>query len=87
MQSLWCHYGNGGNGKSTFLGSIAKMLGDYVASAPADFLMMKQGHSHPTELALMYGKRLVLAIECEGGSAESLESKNQSQNHDRGHGT
>ena len=67
MQSLWCHYGNGGNGKSTFLGSIAKMLGDYVASAPADFLMMKQGNSHPTELALLYGKRLVLAIECEGG--------------------
>jgi putative DNA primase/helicase len=29
--------------------------------------MMKQGNSHPTELALMYGKRLVLAIECEGG--------------------
>ena len=66
-QFLWCHYGRGGNGKSTFLGALTKMLGDYAVAAKADFLMMKQGESHPTEVAMLYGKRLVTAIECEGG--------------------
>jgi putative DNA primase/helicase len=66
-QLLWCHYGRGSNGKSTFLGALTKMLGDYAVAAKADFLMMKQGESHPTEVAMLYGKRLVTAIECEGG--------------------
>jgi putative DNA primase/helicase len=66
-QFLWCHYGRGSNGKSTFLGALSKMLGDYAVAAKADFLMMKQGESHPTEVAMLYGKRLVTAIECEGG--------------------
>jgi putative DNA primase/helicase len=67
QQFLWCHYGRGANGKSTFLGALANMLGDYAVAAPANFLMMRQGESHPTELAMLYGKRLVTAIECEGG--------------------
>lgn len=66
-QLLWCHYGRGSNGKSTFLGSLAKMLGDYAAAAPHNFLVLKQGEGHPTEVATLYGKRLVTAIECEGG--------------------
>ena len=66
-QVLWCHYGRGSNGKSTFLGALANMLGDYAAAAPTNFLMMKRGESHPTELAMLFGKRLVTAIECEGG--------------------
>lgn len=66
-QFLWCHYGRGANGKSTFLGALANMLGDYAVAAPANFLMMKKGEGHPTEIAMLYGKRLVTAIECEGG--------------------
>ena len=67
MQALWCHHGRGSNGKSTFLSSLGKMLGDYAAAAPENFLMMKQGNTHPTELAILYGKRLVMGVECEGG--------------------
>ena len=67
QQFLWCHYGRGANGKSTFLGALASMSGDYAVAAPANFLMMKKGESHPTEIAMLYGKRLVTAIECEGG--------------------
>jgi putative DNA primase/helicase len=67
QQVLWCHYGRGANGKSTFLGALANMLGDYAIAAPSNFLMLKHGESHPTELAMLYGKRLVTAIECEGG--------------------
>jgi putative DNA primase/helicase len=43
------------------------MLGDYAVAAKTDFLMMKKSDGHPTELAMLYGKRLVTAIECEGG--------------------
>ena len=66
-QALWCHHGSGGNGKSTYLGAMVNMLGDYAGPAPHDFLMIRQGNSHPTELAQLYGKRLVTAVECEGG--------------------
>jgi putative DNA primase/helicase len=66
-QLLWCHYGRGANGKSTFLGALANMLGDYAVAAPANFLLMRRNESHPTETATLYGKRLVTAIECEGG--------------------
>ena len=66
-QVLWCHYGRGSNGKSTFLTATSNMLGDYAVAAKAEFLMMKKGESHPTEVAMLYGKRLVTAIECEGG--------------------
>lgn len=66
-QLLWCHYGRGSNGKSTFLTSLRKMLGDYAGDAPPDFLMMKNSDSHPTEIAALYGKRFVTAIECEAG--------------------
>jgi putative DNA primase/helicase len=67
QQVLWCHYGSGSNGKSTFLTSLAKMLGDYAVAAKAEFLMMRKGDAHPTEIAMLYGKRLVTAIECEAG--------------------
>ena len=66
-QLLWCHYGVGSNGKSTFLSGMSNMLGDYAFPAPSNFLMMRQVEAHPTEVAMLYGKRLVTAIECEGG--------------------
>jgi putative DNA primase/helicase len=66
-QFLWCHYGRGANGKSTFLGALANMLGDYAVAAPPNFLMARKSEGHPTEMAMLHGKRLVMAIECEGG--------------------
>lgn len=66
-QLLWCHYGVGSNGKSTFLSGVSNMLGDYAFPAPSNFLMTRQVEAHPTEVAMLYGKRLVTAIECEGG--------------------
>jgi putative DNA primase/helicase len=66
-QALWCHHGSGANGKSTYLGALVNMLGEYAGPAPHDFLMIRQGSTHPTELARLYGKRLVTAVECEGG--------------------
>lgn len=66
-QVIWCHHGGGSNGKSTFLTSLTNLLGDYAVAAPPNFLMMRHSEGHPTEIAMLYGKRLVTAIECEGG--------------------
>jgi putative DNA primase/helicase len=66
-------YGTGANGKSTVLNALLDTLGDYAAQAAPDLLIAKR-NSHPTELADLFGKRLVAAIEVEDGRrlAESL---------------
>jgi putative DNA primase/helicase len=66
-------YGTGANGKSTVLNALLDALGDYAGQAAPDLLLAKQ-NSHPTELADLFGKRLVAAIEVEDGRrlAESL---------------
>jgi putative DNA primase/helicase len=61
-------YGTGSNGKSTILGALMDVMGpDYAMKAPRNLLMAKQGESHPTDLADLFGKRLVVAIESEAG--------------------
>lgn len=68
-----CH-GSGRNGKSTFLNTLLALLGDYGMTAAPDLLIAKQNDRHPTELADLFGKRLVVSIESEEGRrlAESL---------------
>lgn len=62
---LW---GDGSNGKSTLVETVLDVLGgDYATKAPPDFLMAKKGENHPTELADLKGKRLVVAMETEEG--------------------
>ena len=67
--------GTGANGKSVFLNTVQSLIGaDYCMKAPADFLLAKKNATHPTELADLFGKRLVSCIEIESGRrlAESL---------------
>jgi putative DNA primase/helicase len=73
-QSLWFFYGRGANGKSTFLGAILALLGDYGMQAVPELLMTKRNESHPTERADLFGKRFVATIETEQGKdmAEAL---------------
>jgi putative DNA primase/helicase len=68
-QVLLFFYGKGGNGKSTFLVTLLKMLGDYAMQAVADLLMAKKNESHPTERADLFGRRFVATIETEQGKA------------------
>lgn len=56
-------WGGGANGKGTTLGTLQTMLGDYAGSAAPDLLISKPGSNHPTELADLHGKRLVIASE------------------------
>lgn len=71
---FFCH-GPGANGKSVFLSTLQALLGpDYSAKAPADLLLAKRGDAHPTERALLFGRRLVLCTESDDGRrfAEAL---------------
>jgi P4 family phage/plasmid primase-like protien len=66
-------YGTGANGKSTILNALLGAAGEYGTQAAPDLLIAKRG-SHPTELADLFGMRLVASIEVEDGRklAESL---------------
>jgi len=66
-------YGTGANGKSTVLNALLEAFGDYGIQAAPDLLIAKRG-AHPTELADLFGMRLVASIEVEDGRrfAESL---------------
>ncbi|MDZ4779593.1 MAG: phage/plasmid primase, P4 family [Planctomycetia bacterium] len=65
---LFC-YGVGANGKSVFLNTIKRLMGDdYGLNAPPELLLVKpQGGGHPVETASLFGKRFVSAIEVDDG--------------------
>lgn len=68
-QILAVFYGIGSNGKSTLLNAIQHTLGtDFSAAAPPSLLMEKKTETHPTELAGLFGKRLVIAQETNAGA-------------------
>lgn len=67
-QAFVVHYGQGSNGKSTILDTIADVLGDYAATAAPGLLVGSGNDRHPTEIADLFGRRMVTAHETgEGG--------------------
>lgn len=66
-QILPVFHGVGANGKSLTIDTISGMMGDYAAQAPPDLLMVRHGDEHPTEIADLFGRRLVVASETEEG--------------------
>lgn len=60
-------HGQGANGKSTFLETIAHILGDYAGEAPPG-LLIKGPAKHETELAYLQGKRFVITSEVNEGA-------------------
>jgi putative DNA primase/helicase len=66
-QSLVFLWGDGGNGKGTFLNTFAAIMGDYAIKAPMETFMARKFDAHPTELAGLHGARLVYASENEEG--------------------
>jgi putative DNA primase/helicase len=72
--ALFILHGVGANGKSTFLNTISRMLGDYAHHTPTETLMSKDRYSIPADLARLKGARFVTAIEAEKGNklAEAL---------------
>ena len=67
-QCFVVHYGQGSNGKSTVLDTIAEVLGDYAATGAPGLLVGNGKDRHPTEIADLFGRRMVTAHETgEGG--------------------
>ncbi len=62
---LFIPYGTGSNGKSTFLGTIRAILGDYAQSVTPDLLLgrRERGDSHPAVLADLCRARFCMAQE------------------------
>ncbi len=60
-------YGTGENGKNTLIDTIMEIMGDYADKAAPELLVAKKWTGHPTEIADLRGKRLVVASETEKG--------------------
>lgn len=62
-------HGPGGNGKSVFLNTVSRIMGEYACNAAMDSFAASQSDKHPTDLAALRGARLVMASETEEGRA------------------
>jgi len=73
-QCLFFLHGSGSNGKSTLLRTLQTVLGAYAMQAKSELLLAKKDADHPTEVADLFNKRLVVTIEVEDGRrfAEAL---------------
>ncbi len=68
-EALLFIFGRGGNGKSVFLDTIAWVLGDYAQTAPMETFAKSNFDRHSTEIAMLWGARLVTVSETEEGRA------------------
>ena len=50
-QSMFIFYGNGANGKSTFINTVMKLMGDYATSTPTETFMQKKGDQASNDIA------------------------------------
>lgn len=74
-QCFYMCYGGGANGKSTFLNTIQRILGDYADTLKGSSLMVKRNDDGARgDLAKLKGKRFVIASELNDGQTfdESL---------------
>jgi putative DNA primase/helicase len=60
---LFICWGTGANGKSTFLQTLRRVLGDYAGAIAPAAIVHKGKDSHPTAVADLYGLRFAIAVE------------------------
>lgn len=66
-ETLLIATGDGGNGKSTFFNTLARVLGDYSTSVSPDVLLTGKGGNVGAKMAALRRIRLALAAETEEG--------------------
>jgi len=66
-QCLFILYGTGANGKSTFVETMMKLLGDFALRTPTETLLAKRETGIPNDVARLQGARFVAASETEQG--------------------
>lgn len=62
-QSLHFLVGPGGSGKGTYLNSLVDLMGDYATTPDSSLFLANKRDGHPTSLARLAGKRLIVAQE------------------------
>jgi putative DNA primase/helicase len=68
-QILPVFWGKGANGKSTLINLFLDLLGeDYAIKGSRDLFLSKKADSHPTQVARLFGKRLVAGVETADGA-------------------
>lgn len=60
-------YGTGGNGKGVLLNTVQRIFGSYAATAAVETFTRSTYERHSTDLAMLRGRRLVLAQETDDG--------------------
>ncbi len=60
-------HGAGANGKSTLIGAVDYVLGDYALTPDAELLAERSGDFHPTSAASLLGARLAIIQEFDQG--------------------
>ena len=68
---LFILYGSGRNGKSTFVETLASILGDFATRTPTETLMQKRSEGIPNDIAALKGARFVHAAESKEGRGMS----------------
>jgi putative DNA primase/helicase len=67
-QKFFFAYGSGGNGKGTYINTLAAAMGTYASGGEAkSFMSSARGGSHSEEVARMAGSRLVTVPELQSG--------------------
>jgi len=64
-QCLFILYGNGANGKTTFLQAVSFFMADYAMQTPTETLLVKGKGAIPNDVARLKGARFVTASEAE----------------------
>ncbi|MGI8751204.1 MAG: DNA primase family protein [Acidimicrobiales bacterium] len=66
--ALFFGYGAGANGKSTLMRVLLDMAGEHGAPAPPRLLIADRHPDHPTSVAALHGRRVVIAQELDQAS-------------------
>jgi P4 family phage/plasmid primase-like protien len=66
-RALFIPWGNGANGKSTFLITVQELLSEYAMKTPASTLVNRKEHGIPNDIARLQGARFVYASETKDG--------------------
>jgi putative DNA primase/helicase len=60
-------YGLSGTGKTVFVNTVLRLMGDYACAASMETFTFSRFDQHPEELARLHGARVVIASETEAG--------------------
>lgn len=66
-QQMWFFFGSTAAGKSVLLNTVMRLLGDYGGQAPSTTFAATKYEGHPTEIANLFGRRLIVADETQAG--------------------